>query len=82
MATTFTFRTTLDEYDWPLEYEIFKDGKKVFEATYGMYSPEDNNLRRNFKDVLRLPEIFKLIVEAGPDVNFVEETVLKEEEVW
>lgn len=42
---------------------IYVDEKEVFSVHDG--EPEDNNLYRNFSDVLGIPDLMKMAYEAG-----------------
>lgn len=62
---------TLKLSDDRLWYGIKIDGEIVFDVGDG--EPEDNNLRRNFNDCFKLPEIMLMVVQAvqaGREVKF------------
>lgn len=53
-----------DENECRTHYEIVQEeGRCLFSAHDG--EPEDNNLMRNFSDVLSLPKLLKIVHEAG-----------------
>ena len=60
-----TIRTIDGSYenDWSASYEVLIDGETVLSVGDG--EPEDNNLSRNFSDILSLEDIFVKIHEAG-----------------
>ena len=73
-----TIRTTDGSYgnDWRASYEVLIDGETVLSVGDG--EPEDNNLSRNFSDILNLENIFVKIHEAGKTgehLQIIEETL-------
>lgn len=53
----------IENCDWRSAVQVEIDGKRVFNVWDG--EPEDSNLGRDFNDVYRLPEVFRMIHEAG-----------------
>jgi len=73
-----TIRTIDGSYenDWSASYEVLIDGETVLSVGDG--EPEDNNLGRNFSDILNLENIFVKIHEAGKTgehLQIIEETL-------
>ena len=53
----------LEERDFMDALSISVDGKEMINLSDG--EPEDNTLSRNFNDVFEIPELLKLVWEAG-----------------